>query len=804
MSMSAFDNTDCVKRLISNLYSRIIKKKNITGSVDYESIEYFASSIFDILFDCNLINLNENRTNAPYIDLIDSLKGIGIQVTIEQPNENKVEHSSKSFKEYGINTLIVFFFYDKKCKIKDKSNIQIWTLKRICDFLKGHPDKCAKIIKVLKIWDDPEQPLPSDIFKNVSEITNKEIKEIIRIKRIDESLVVDDECDKKNALLFCGPKYGKKTFESLRTMLFESDFGCFLLDEEKKDGNFSFKGLTAKDDFWKINPNDLDDGKNDVLRVYKVSKRNLHSNNYFQFEGRYIYDVFQELIVSNNAVYSNIMSIIRGAGQGKTVFCCRLAQRLIEFGVPCFFIARMLHSGGIYSHFKTQIERIAFNSSYKENLLVIAQYTKIYNRPLIIIIDALNEYENTKNAINDIGDILKDCENVNCKVKIVISSRNKIYEEFSDNLECISGNVFCSKTDILENEKIICNYFKKYEINNIGRADYNALFRQSRLFIKLYCEICQNGINCNKSYDRISLFREYFKVRAKTDCTDNLFADEEEFFETIERVARLMIKNNTFEEVSMMNFNKNERENIKKLADGDVFAITKTNTGNCVKFAFEQYRDYFLANILKNNTIDEIDKFLKNTVKMDGLIKNIVFYLRSDQKINKKENMKYDWFFEESINLIPDIPIKDLDEIDKETILRGIDEIDLNNMSSFGLYRLVYMFVDPKSQDSVFKPENLLDLRDDGLKKAVTILSSEHTIYNLLESMKTTDLNLEYLRSFIRTFACLKIHLSNNNTKRLKSILVKYISNDIAGLKISGFNKCEIEYMEVIYAVHSN
>ena len=114
------------------------------------------------------------------------------------------------------------------------------------------------------------------------------------------------------------------------------------------------------------------------------------------------------------------------------------------------------------------------------------------------------------------------------------------------------------------------------------------------------------------------------------------------------------------------------------------------------------------------------------------------------------------------------------------------------------------MFVDPKSQDSILKPENLLDLRDDGLKKAVTILSSEHTIYNLLESMKITDLNLEYLRSFIRTFACLKIHLSNNNTKRLKSILVKYISNDIADLKFSGFNKCEIEYMEVIYAVHSN
>lgn len=89
-----------------------VKLRNKLGMMDLTVLaENFFRDILNAVMDINLINLNENRSNEPGLDLGDEGSGIGIQVTSratsEKINETLNKITSEQAKKYGRIVVLV-------------------------------------------------------------------------------------------------------------------------------------------------------------------------------------------------------------------------------------------------------------------------------------------------------------------------------------------------------------------------------------------------------------------------------------------------------------------------------------------------------------------------------------------------------------------------------------------------------------------------------------------------------------------------------------------------------------------------
>ena len=299
--MDAFNNIDEAGKLLTDIYNTIEAKRQITHCIDYSSLEYFSCSIFNAMFNYNLVNLNEENENSPYIDLIDEANRIGVQVTAENPTTKKLEKSVQAFDSYKIDRLIVFFFSTSKAnRIKSTRGEEIWTLPKIHEYLKKKPDINARIIKELKIWSGGSNILPSEIIPNINKNTTELISEMEKLKKYDPSLLVNDCEDENKSMLFLGTDYCRFVFNSYKNMFFDSQLGKFLCDhddDEEKPFNF----YKYSDGFFQTTSNLLEERKKAIFRKYYESDENKKKKDYFQLSNNYTYSIFNEIISSSQS-----------------------------------------------------------------------------------------------------------------------------------------------------------------------------------------------------------------------------------------------------------------------------------------------------------------------------------------------------------------------------------------------------------------------------------------------------------------------------------------------------------------------
>lgn len=795
--MSTFGTIHEVGNLLMSIYSSLSTKQKITKQFDYYSLEYFSRAIFNALFDYELVNLNEIKENSPFIDLIDENNGVGIQVTAEKPNTKKLNRSTDAFDRYQITRLIIFFFSDSKAnKIKSTKGEEIWTLTTIYDFVKKNPNVVPKLIEELKIWDNVSNLVPSDLEKIVAKNTNEIINEMKRLKKFDPKVFVPDYDDEKNSVMFSGNTYGRFVFESYRNLFYESSLGRFLCEH---DENGSFNYYRNRNDYFETNVMELDEKKNAIFRAYYESEENKKKKDYFQMSNRSIHSIFNQILSANHAVNSSLMAIIRSAGQGKTVFCCNLVLNLLSNGITCFFITPVLtSSSNPYDEFKKQVERIGIGSNYLLNLKVLIKCMKCFNKPLLIVIDALNEYSNTKIAINSIGDIVNDIKRFGLEPKIVISSRNKKYEEFEPILRIYFKNIFCLNPSFVDNSGIKDAYFKKYGIALKTNNFLENLFKQSRLFIKLFCDIYGSKQIDFNEYNLLNLFDDYFTKRAEIDCRDNLFVDKEEFYETLYLVAKTMIDENDFNNIPLGKFKKADRMNIRKLADNDIFNISNIEGVNFVKFVFDEYRDYFLLHFFEKQSANDITNFFGSYGSgLDGLRRNIVLYRRKN-KFDKTADLKCDWYFDGSIDVIINLPVEALDDIDKNVILLGIDNYKIKkNPYPYVLNKMIYLFVSCLNYGTLLSPSQLNSLNTNGMENLYHVLSNEYFVQSLFDEMGNFAFRVDYINEFIGLLITLKVTLNMTLKKKLtKIVCCNFNVETINELQSLSIDKQVIDFLE--------
>ena len=116
---------DDLARLMSQ-----IELRNKVGLLDLTKVsEDFFKEVLNIVYDLNLINLNEKRVNEPGIDLGDSINKIAYQVTSTKTSE-KVSKTlrkitPKQIEEYKCFKILIIGKKQNEYTIKDKLSLKI-------------------------------------------------------------------------------------------------------------------------------------------------------------------------------------------------------------------------------------------------------------------------------------------------------------------------------------------------------------------------------------------------------------------------------------------------------------------------------------------------------------------------------------------------------------------------------------------------------------------------------------------------------------------------------------------------------
>lgn len=119
---------DDITEWLAHLQSYVLLRNNIHYYDENTDLEPFFQKVFSIIYDLDLINLNDIQNNYPAIDLGDEEKQIAIQVTTEK-DKRKIDNTLEKFVEKGLNekykTLKICIFnttrrYQKSFKYAEK------------------------------------------------------------------------------------------------------------------------------------------------------------------------------------------------------------------------------------------------------------------------------------------------------------------------------------------------------------------------------------------------------------------------------------------------------------------------------------------------------------------------------------------------------------------------------------------------------------------------------------------------------------------------------------------------------------
>ncbi|UPT72346.1 MAG: SMEK domain-containing protein [Flavobacterium sp. JAD_PAG50586_2] len=260
-----FDNIH--KKFVA--YESYLSNSNSLGLTDAAIFaENHMQQILNIIFDWELINANSLKKNQSGYDLIDSSKGIYIQVTSRKDHGVKFKSAITSFKKLypkqdDVGKLIVLYISSQISRkllpevVEGKLMYQAYFIPQLLDkiFYLDHD----KLLKIDKILDQILKPINFDStakIKIVPSIAIQAVSEIgpgIYIKR--EKLITElfNFIQKGNGLLTGGPGYGKSfTLEELQRKFLLENVPCYIIriNELNKGSNEEIGKLLGTGKKW--------------------------------------------------------------------------------------------------------------------------------------------------------------------------------------------------------------------------------------------------------------------------------------------------------------------------------------------------------------------------------------------------------------------------------------------------------------------------------------------------------------------------------------------------------------------------
>lgn len=342
--------------------------------------------------------------------------------------------------------------------------------------------------------------------------------------------------------------------------------------------------------------------------------------------------------------------LTKDAGQGKTNFVCDFALNfLMKKGYctlyfnaydfrenPMTLVQRKLSLDGMYSF------------PYAKKILV-REWNR-HKRPIVIIIDGLNENTVVKNFGQCIRDFLEECQTYPY-IKVIMTTRNEFLQERFAVIEEGTYSSVYKHIDMWHRgedfkERIFWGYFDFFGItireNTLTDKSYETL-TDDILLLRFFCEVNENKKQIY-IYDvyKYDVFRQYLNRKSLEYQKDqHVLNHQDSLYALLDKISEHMIYQKTFFNIPSGIFDEPEQELLYQMLDNEVIfkdeQIMKTgmlarNTV-VISFTFDEFRDFCITNYVLTHLAEQ-DTFLKfwNQMNEENLtiregVQKYIFYL---------------------------------------------------------------------------------------------------------------------------------------------------------------------------------
>ena len=630
-------------------------------------LENFSAEIMSVCFDCNFINVNYIGMNTSGYDLLDRKLNQICQTTIERVNKSKISNSI--IKTDNIHSYSKFYFLflsyeDKKTyKLKCPIDYEIVTLKTIYQCCERNPQLAKKVKNIFDLWITKKKDLAFNLYESLDHKfvntlnNNKLLKKYIPEVYIEESSL-------KNCMRgFCNVEFAKSwikaNLEFIPTSKVAEELNYwgypdglkFNIDKELNENNINEIKLKIK------NIIDLSETLYDRNLIVNGDTPMSNLTNTYHWGNSSIRFDLEDIIKTINIFNKKFMLIVKDAGQGKTNLLCDFTETYLrKLKIPYSFININETNDNVYEFLSNRFAEL-FSLSLQESLMFINNYCKNANLNFIILLDGLNENNNSHTFYNHLCELLNLCHDFE-HIKIVMTCRNHSYSEIFSQMEKISQvkdvlhtiiedryrhNSY-QKSEIFK-ERIINAYFDFFNIKVVVSDSVRKYLSDDTLLLRMFSEVYND--RSGEFVEQINnylIFKQYLELRSQEFKNLGLISNQEDFFKIFKKICKQMLESNNFLNFTTENFETSEIEIINKIVDADI--LIKKERKNfiipeyCYSFVYDEIRDFLLSDII---TSEEDKKALEIIAKInldnfDGVGK----YLFIFSKIKNKKSI-YDY-----------------------------------------------------------------------------------------------------------------------------------------------------------------
>lgn len=532
-----------------------------------------------------------------------------------------------------------------------------------------------------------------------------------------------------------------------------------------------------------------------------------------------------------NLITAQIVIVEGKAASGKTNFVCNFADTTLKCRKQLSFYVTGydLPDEGIISLKKYIVN--CFNDSYSGKTTdLLSDIERICSKdikPLIILIDGINEHSNISRFASQLENLIEEFTKSQY-VKFILTCRSEYFEKRFSNLKVAS---FAEKTMYIQDltkeipsihkKYMIYSYFKRYKIKCSPDNKIRNLFVENPLILRLFCDVYGNSYDDKivylESLHDIRLYELFFKYNEKTiEIFEKKYPESgfnRKYKKLLQELAEYMLTHSIFSNVPLSSIS-DELENIITILVNEGVILKKDlpenastfNDSEVLNFTYDEFRDFILAEFLiREVALKDFNLFKEYCSKFispesqvaEGIGKYIFTIIRQERNTEIEEFLKssnnYDDLFLKNIFSLKDSLIV-ADDIEKIESLfhyssRNAYEIYINlvNRRNKTYYPNlnIWLFLDFVSRLNKIDYDRLISLAltpylDDVCKG----------IKNILKECKSQDLEREECYSLLELLLCLSpiisprlqtnssldtfFKIANKNLKLSVQILEKY------------------------------
>ena len=362
----------------------------------------------------------------------------------------------------------------------------------------------------------------------------------------------------------------------------------------------------------------------DFSEVYKICdallgymqniEQNLSGRGYL---GRNFSRKVDEYLKNLDYISKRIAIITEDAGRGKTNFICDLTSNfLLRNEIPVIYIngnqldVKNLADSIAHQIFPTE------NRTLHEIFISMEDYCRAEGKPVVIVIDGLNECQMPNALQGEICTLLAELLKYDY-VKTILTCRTIYYQSNFPQIEQQFKGLLV-KTDTLyshlhdeQKKRLFGNYLRYFKINAMFSENVEKKLVKNMLLLRIFCEAYEGRnlqfVHSIRKHEVFSLYYDKMKKAVLVVLGDQTMLNEYDVDNFFSLIAELMIARQQYEMIPVKdvyaNIDYEKRKLFNQILDNNILIrIDPRLTGNGLEeglnFTYDEFRDFLLAKYL--------------------------------------------------------------------------------------------------------------------------------------------------------------------------------------------------------------